>query len=113
MQDYSLYLGKANLMKKVCRRGPQSSKIVGKKFQRDYHLGKFALVKILEGTLRCINRPVSSLLGTSLLEQEAWELIARQQIRHSVATAAMFVWSCVAKVLSHGGITITCFDVIP
>ena len=35
MQDCSLYryLGKANLMQKVCKRGPQSSEIFGQKFQ--------------------------------------------------------------------------------
>ena len=54
MQDCSLYLGKANLMQKICKRGPQSSEVLGQKFQRIYHLGKFALglVNILvEGTL--------------------------------------------------------------
>ena len=51
MQDCSLYLGKANIKQKICKRGPQSSEIFGQKFQRIYHLGKFALVKILEGTL--------------------------------------------------------------
>ena len=51
MQDCSLYLGKANLMQKMCKRGPQSSEIFGQKFQWIYHLGKFTLVKILEGTL--------------------------------------------------------------
>ena len=51
MQDCSLYLGKANLMQKICKRGPQSNEIFGQKFQWIYHLGKFALVKILEGTL--------------------------------------------------------------
>ena len=51
MQDCGLYLGKANLMQKVCKRGPQSSEIWGQKFQWINHLGKFALVKILEGTL--------------------------------------------------------------
>ena len=30
MQDCSLYLGKANLMRKICKRGPQSSEILGK-----------------------------------------------------------------------------------
>ena len=48
MQDCSLYLGKANLMQKNCKRGPQSSEIFGQKFQWVYHLGKVALVKILE-----------------------------------------------------------------
>ena len=33
MQDCSLYLGKANLMQKICKRGPQSSGIFGQKFQ--------------------------------------------------------------------------------
>ena len=33
MQDCSLYLGKANLMQKFCKRGPQSSEIFGQKFQ--------------------------------------------------------------------------------
>ena len=33
MQDCSLYLGKANLMQKICKSGPQSSKIFGQKFQ--------------------------------------------------------------------------------
>ena len=51
VQDCSLYLGKTNLMQKNCKRGPQNSEILGQKFQRIYHLGKFALVKILEGTL--------------------------------------------------------------
>ena len=45
------YLGKANLMQKICKRGPQSSEIFEQKFQGNYHLGKFALLKILEGTL--------------------------------------------------------------
>ena len=35
-------------MQKTCKRGPQSSEIIEQKF---HHLGKFALVKILEGTL--------------------------------------------------------------
>ena len=53
MQDCSMYrcLGKANLMQKIYKRGPQSSEICGQKFQGNYHLGKFALVKILEETL--------------------------------------------------------------
>ena len=51
MQDCSLYLVKTNSMQKVCKKSPQSSKILGLKFQRIYHLGKFALVRILEGTL--------------------------------------------------------------
>ena len=51
MQDRSLYLEKAKLMQNICKRGPQSSEIFGQKFQYIYHLGKFALVKILEGTL--------------------------------------------------------------
>ena len=33
IQDCSLYLGKANLMQKICKRGPQSSEIFGQKFQ--------------------------------------------------------------------------------
>ena len=33
MQDCSLYLGKASLMQKVCKRCPQSSEIFGQKFQ--------------------------------------------------------------------------------
>ena len=33
MQDCSLYLGKANLMQKICNRGPQSSEIFEQKFQ--------------------------------------------------------------------------------
>ena len=33
MQDCSLYLGKANLMQKICKRGPQSSEIFEQKFQ--------------------------------------------------------------------------------
>ena len=33
MQGCSLYLGKANLMQKICERGPQSSEIFGQKFQ--------------------------------------------------------------------------------
>ena len=32
MQDCSLYLGKANLMEKICKRGPQRSEIFGQKF---------------------------------------------------------------------------------
>ena len=32
MQDCSLYHGKANLMQKICERGPQSSEIFGQKF---------------------------------------------------------------------------------
>ena len=51
MQDCSLYLEKANLMQKICKRDPQSSEMLGQKFQWNYHLGKFALVQILEGTL--------------------------------------------------------------
>ena len=46
-----LYLGKANSMQKFCKRGPQSSETFGQKFEWIYYLGKFALVKILEGTL--------------------------------------------------------------
>ena len=33
MQGCSTYLGKANLMQKICKRGPQSSEIFGQKFQ--------------------------------------------------------------------------------
>ena len=33
MQDCRLYLGKANLMQKICKRGPQSSEIFGQKFK--------------------------------------------------------------------------------
>ena len=33
MQDSGLYLGKANLMQKIRKRGPQSSEIFGQKFQ--------------------------------------------------------------------------------
>ena len=33
MQDCSLYFGKANLMQKICKKGPQSSEIFGQKFQ--------------------------------------------------------------------------------
>ena len=33
MQDCSMYLVKANLMQKNCKRGPQSSEIFGQKFQ--------------------------------------------------------------------------------
>ena len=33
MQDGSLYLGKANLMQKICKRSPLSSEIFGQKFQ--------------------------------------------------------------------------------
>ena len=33
MQDSSLYLGKENLMQKICKRSPQSSEIFGQKFQ--------------------------------------------------------------------------------
>ena len=33
MQECSLYLGKANLMQKICKRSPQSSEIFGQKFQ--------------------------------------------------------------------------------
>ena len=33
MQDCSLYLGKADLMQKIRKRGPQSSEIFGLKFQ--------------------------------------------------------------------------------
>ena len=55
MQDCSLYLGKANLMQKIRKRGPQSNEILGQKFQWIYHLGKVALVKILEGTLHTGN----------------------------------------------------------
>ena len=33
MQDCGLYLEKANLMQKICTRGPQSSEIFGQKFQ--------------------------------------------------------------------------------
>ena len=33
IQDCNLYLGKASLMQKICRRGPQSSEIFGQKFQ--------------------------------------------------------------------------------
>ena len=44
MQDCSLYLGKANLMQKICEKGPQRSEIFGQKFQWIYHLGKFAPV---------------------------------------------------------------------
>ena len=51
MRDCCLYLGKANLMQKICKRGPQTSEIFEQKLQWIYHLGKFALVKILEGTL--------------------------------------------------------------
>ena len=51
IQVCSLYLGKANLQQKICKRGPQSSKIFGQKFQWIYHLGKFALVKTPEETL--------------------------------------------------------------
>ena len=51
MQGCSLYLGKASLMQEFCKKGPQNSEIFGQEFQRIYHLGKFALVKILEGTL--------------------------------------------------------------
>ena len=47
----SLYLGKANLTQKVCKNGLQSNEIFGQKFHGIYQLGKFALVKILEGTL--------------------------------------------------------------
>ena len=33
IQNCSLYLGKANLMQKICKKGPQSSEIFGQKFQ--------------------------------------------------------------------------------
>ena len=33
MQVRSLYLGKANLMPKICKRGPTSTEILGQKFQ--------------------------------------------------------------------------------
>ena len=33
MQDNSMYLGKANLIQKICKRGPQSSEIFGQKFK--------------------------------------------------------------------------------
>ena len=33
LQDCSLYLGKANLMQKTCKKNPQSSEIFGQKFQ--------------------------------------------------------------------------------
>ena len=33
MQDCSLYLEKANLMQKICKRGPQSTEILEQKFQ--------------------------------------------------------------------------------
>ena len=33
MQDCSLCLGRANLMQKICKRGPQSSEIFGQRFQ--------------------------------------------------------------------------------
>ena len=32
-QDCSLYLGKANILQKICKRGPQSGEIFGQKFQ--------------------------------------------------------------------------------
>ena len=51
MQDYGLYLEKAYLLQKICKRDPQSSEILGQKFQWIYHLGKIAQVRILEGTL--------------------------------------------------------------
>ena len=38
-------------MQKICKRGPQSGEIFGQKFQEIYHLGKFALVRILERKL--------------------------------------------------------------
>ena len=38
-------------MQKISKRGLQSSETFGQKFQCIFHLGKFALVKILEGTL--------------------------------------------------------------
>ena len=53
MQDCSSYLEKANLMQKIWKKGALevASEIFAQKFQWIYHLGKFALVKILEGTL--------------------------------------------------------------
>ena len=33
MQDCSLYLEKADLMQKICKKGSQSSEIFGQKFQ--------------------------------------------------------------------------------
>ena len=38
MQDCSMYLGKANLMQKICKRGPQSSEIFRQKFQWIYQV---------------------------------------------------------------------------
>ena len=83
MQDCRWYLGKGNLMQKICKRGPQSSEIFGQKFQCIYHLGKFALVKILEGTLLLMNCSLLALVlhavlnvflvGTSL--QKCYSLI--------------------------------------
>ena len=44
MQDCILYLEKANLMQKICKRGPQSSEIFGQKFRlpEDSPHGRFA-----------------------------------------------------------------------
>ena len=38
MQDCSLYLAKANLMQKICERGPQSSEIFGRNFNEQMNL---------------------------------------------------------------------------
>ena len=74
MQDCtgSLYLGKAKLMQKIHKRGPQSSEIFGQKFQWIYHLGKFALVKILEGTLVYIDYGI--IHGTTTVFRKASNL---------------------------------------
>ena len=70
MQDCSLYLWKAKLLQKICKRGPQgpqSSEMLGQKFQWIFHLGKFALVKILEGTL-LITVVMEVAVGLSILK---------------------------------------------
>ena len=58
MQDGSLYLGKANLMQKICKRGLQSSKNLWANISMNLSFRQICsrLVKILEG-----------MLGTSML----------------------------------------------
>ena len=69
MQDCSLYLGKANLMQKIRKRGSHNSEIFGQKFQCIYHRGKFALVKILEGTLLINTFSNAKLYNTAISRQ--------------------------------------------
>ena len=54
MQDHSLCLGKANLLQKICEKGPQRSEIFGQKISMNLSFRQIRtsqLVKILEGTL--------------------------------------------------------------